>query len=238
MSPDPERVVFASMTTRCELVARGRARRRLGGARTWVEAMAARLTRYDTRSEVGRFNAAAGAGFVAVSADLEALLRAALTAWEMSHGLVDASVLGASPNPLPDVLTVTRGRASLARGAAVDLGGLAKGWLADRLADRLDGDCIVNLGGDLFARGRWTIGFADAVIVLDGAGAATSGTARRGAHVIDPRTRRPAATDLAEVSVAARSGLEAEVFAKTALIVGRDAGAAWLRGRALAYSLR
>jgi thiamine biosynthesis lipoprotein len=64
-------------------------------------------------------------------------------------------------------------------------------------------------------------------------GVATSGvTVHRWAahrhHLIDPRTRRPAVTDILQATVVARTAREAEVLAKTAVILGRDEGLAFL----------
>ncbi len=67
-------------------------------------------------------------------------------------------------------------------------------------------------------------------------GVATSGTSvhrwrregRATHHLIDPRTGRPAATDLVQVSVVGRSAREAEARAKAALILGSDAAAGLL----------
>ena len=75
-------------------------------------------------------------------------------------------------------------------------------------------------------------------MLLHDLGAATSGTGGRRwgeglHHLIDPRTGRPADTDLAEVSVLAPTGADAEVLAKTALLLGREAGARFLDPRAL-----
>ncbi|HRF99130.1 MAG TPA: FAD:protein FMN transferase, partial [Aggregatilineales bacterium] len=38
----------------------------------------------------------------------------------------------------------------LPAGSAIDLGGIAKGWMATRIADQLapHGSCLVNFGGD------------------------------------------------------------------------------------------
>jgi len=72
---------------------------------------------------------------------------------------------------LTAVLDVDRGRATLARGCAIDLGGVGKGWLADRLCERL-GDAVVSLGGDLRAIGSgpdgegWCVGLCDGAAVL------------------------------------------------------------------------
>ena len=44
-------------------------------------------------------------------------------------------------------------------------------------------------------------------------------------HLIDPRTGRPARTDVAQATVIARSARAAEAFAKTAVIIGSEAAA-------------
>ncbi|HEY6379881.1 MAG TPA: FAD:protein FMN transferase [Candidatus Dormibacteraeota bacterium] len=237
-----------------------------------VYAFEARLTRFDARSELSRFNACAGPT-TPVSPLLEALLRAALAAAELSDGIVNAAVLPAlvaagydrtielvrardhgadaaratvpvPPPPLAEVLEVGRGWARLRRGNAVDLGGVGKGWLADRLAERLT-NAVVNLGGDLRALGDgpeglgWTIGLCNggSVAVRD-AGAATSGVGGRrwrgGHHLIDPRTGRPAATDVAAVSVVAIDALRAEVLAKGVAILGSTKGPPWAQARGAA----
>ena len=66
---------------------------------------------------------------------------------------------------------------------------------------------------------------------LDTFGLATSGTSvhrwtvdgRRSHHLIDPRTGRPALTDLVQATILAGSAREAEAIAKTAVIVGSEA---------------
>ena len=147
------------------------------------------------------------------------------------------------------MLEVAPGRARLRRGTAIDLGGIAKGWLADRAVERIGGNCLANFAGDLRARGPgpegdgWPVGFGTTTVLLRELGAATSGTnGRRWGpklhHLIDPRTGRPADTDLVEVSVLAPTGLEAEVLAKTALLLGRDAGARLLDERSQGSYLR
>src|SRR5690349_15561982 len=165
---------FEALGTTCSLFTAGAAEKRLERGEAWIRTLQARLTRFDPDSELSRFNAAAGRWFP-VSDELEELLREALKAWELSRGLVNVAVLGAmegigyrrplregpsgalaaaAPVPdLPDVLEVAPGRARLEGGAGVDLGGLAKGWMADRLAERLGENALANLGGDLAARG-------------------------------------------------------------------------------------
>jgi thiamine biosynthesis lipoprotein len=56
-------------------------------------------------------------------------------------------------------------------------------------------------------------------------------------HLIDPRSGVPAATGLEEVSVVAASGFQAEVVAKTTLLLGPDAAPAYCAGHAMAWWL-
>ena len=153
----------------------------------------------------------------------------------------DASV----PPALPDVLQVGNDWARLAPGCAVDLGGIGKGWLADRLCERLE-NTAVNLGGDVAAAGDgpegdgWSVGLCDGwAITLRHGGVATSGTeARRwanGHHLIDPRTGRPADTDLCAVSVVAADTATAEALSKAAVLLGSARAGAWLHERGVRH---
>lgn len=253
-----EEVRFEALGSACHLLGVGLWRGRLSRAAACVVEMHNRFSRFEPDSELSRFNARAG-DWVEVSAELEGMLQAALEAYRLSSGLVHAGVLGsmlaigysrplrlgptqaapavaAPPPPLPEMLQVEDRRARLQAGAGIDLGGIAKGWLADRLAQDLGENCLVNLGGDLFARGvgpagdGWPVGLGDVTVLLSDQGAATSATWRRawarGAervhHLIDPRTGRPAVSDLVEVSVVAARAVDAEVHAKTALLLGSE----------------
>jgi thiamine biosynthesis lipoprotein len=261
---------FAALGTTCSVFAIGRSRVALLEAESWVRRLGTRLTRFSADSELSQVNAAAGR-WLDIGDDLEALLRASLRAHEMSTGLVNVAVLPAmaaigytrslseGPTvatldaarplpPLPDVLRVRRGAARVERGAALDLGGIAKGWMADRLCESLGPNAMANLGGDLSAAGPgpdgagWPVGVAGATLMLRGQGAATSSVLHRRwgevHHLIDPRTGLPGRTGLAEVSVVAASGFEAEVVAKTALLAGPDIAPVFCAANALAWWLR
>ncbi len=264
-----EQRAFLAMGGECELYRVGLGTGTLAEAERWVHDMAEKLTRFSPDSELSRFNASAGR-WIEVSDELGALLRECLRAYEVSEGLVHVATLAgllaagytrdfslgstpttaapAPPKPLPELLEV-RGKTALLRpGAAIDLGGIAKGWLADRLAERLGPSCLVNLCGDLYARGPgetgegWPVGFGDKTVLLKDLGAATSGTTKRMwgpglHHLIDPRTMRPAQTDIGEVSVIAKTGADAEIYAKVALLKGSADAPKWLEGRALGWSL-
>src|SRR2546423_11253050 len=147
--PDLAALRFDALGGQCELFASGPAD--LASARGWVHAMHDRLTRFSPDSELSRLNAAAGS-WLNVSPELEALLRASLDAYAASDGLVHVGVLPAllaagytrdfaagqtAPTgeiviapPLPEMLEVRPGRPRLRATTAVDLGGIAQGWLA------------------------------------------------------------------------------------------------------------
>ena len=253
----------------CEIYAVGIPAARLAEGEAWVHEMHDRLTRFSPTSELSRFNASAGS-WTDVSPLLESLLRECIRAHALSAGLVNAAVLPALlaagytrtfsegptrvtasvvPPALPEVLEVRPGSARLRRGASIDLGGIAKGFLADRLAADLGDNALVNLCGDLYARGGgeagdgWPVGMGGKTVLLLDMGAATSGTRKRAwgpdlHHLIDPRTGLPSRSDLAETSVIARTGADAEIFAKTALLLGSIKAAEYLAAHdALGWSL-
>ena len=131
-------------------------------------------------------------------------------------------------------------------GVCLDSGGLGKGLAADLIADVL-ATCrswVADCGGDLRLGG--TAGLLRPVEVHDpheperilrclrlrSGAVATSGTTRRrwngGHHLIDPRTRRPADSDLLQVTAIAPTALVAEVRAKAALLAGHAAASAHL----------
>jgi thiamine biosynthesis lipoprotein len=260
---------FEALGTNCSLFAVGQPRGRLLEGEFWVRRLGARLTRFSPESELSRLNARAGA-WMEISGDLESILRDALRANRMSGGLVNAAVLpsmlavgytrplsqgtttatleGVRPvPPLLDVLELREGEARVEPGSGIDLGGIAKGWMADRLGKLLGPNAVANLGGDLRAVGvgprgdGWPVGLAGVTLMLRDQGAATSSVRRRRwgeiHHLIDPRSGLPAKTGLEEVSVVASSGFEAEVIAKTALLLGPELAPAFCATHALAWWL-
>ena len=142
---------------------------------------------------------------------------------------------------------------TLPPGVRLDLGGVAKGWAAERAADRLAvlGPCLVDAGGDIAARGSppgergWPIAVADprepdadlALLIVRDRGVATSGTDYRRwmhngtlqHHLIDPRTRRPAQTDLLAVTVVAPDAAQADLHALVTMVLGLEEGQRYLR---------
>ena len=154
-----------------------------------------------------------------------------------------------------------------APGLRFDLDGVGKGWLADRALGLLRAypGALVDADGDIAVRvapgDRSEIGVADprdderllAIIVLVGEprlpafgkgrwGVATSGTSvhrfgSRAHHLIDPRTGRPAATDVVQATVIASGAAVAEALAKSAVILGAVAGLDFLEQSAAAGAI-
>src|SRR5438445_506838 len=92
----PERPVeayhFEALGTSCSLFGLGVSQTELLKGEFWVRALGARVTRFSERSELSTLNRADGA-WVDISAEMEALLREALLAYELSAGLVNVAVL-------------------------------------------------------------------------------------------------------------------------------------------------
>jgi FAD:protein FMN transferase len=128
-------------------------------------------------------------------------------------------------------------------GGALDPSGLVKGWAVQRASELLAarGSRVhsINGGGDVVLRGRpqrraWRTGVADprtpgrllAVVTGGDLAVATSGSAERGAHVIDPRTGRPAGGVLSATVVGPQL-VTADVLA-TAVTARGDGVPPWL----------
>lgn len=142
---------------------------------------------------------------------------------------------------LCDELTVrTEGFFSAYPDGMLDPSGLVKGWAVERASDLLreagsSAHCL-NGAGDVQCVGEaapgqpWRIGIAHplrpgalaAVAVGSDLAIATSGTAERGAHILDPHRRRPP-TGLASVTVTGERLGEADAFATAAFAMGRAA---------------
>lgn len=149
----------------------------------------------------------------------------------------------------PKDLKIGDSWASIPYGTAIDVGGCGKGYLADQLAKKAKQEEVrgywFSLGGDVVGAGHDEHGRPFTVEIRDSpdesaparwevrpAGkeftVATSGTnIRKGVHegkawhhILDPRTQLPAETDLTTVSIYGISGVEADVLASSAIILG------------------
>lgn len=177
------------------------------------------------------------------SSEISRLGRGELTVEECAPEVAEVLALGEEAARLSD------GWFSTSYEGRLDPTGIVKGWAVERAARRLAAagasGASVNGGGDVQLLGvpgpqrPWRVGVSDPLrpgglaAVISAAGAselavATSGTAERGAHVVDPRTGRSAVTDLVAVTVVAPTVTWADCWATAAFAMGSRAGLRWL----------
>jgi len=140
-------------------------------------------------------------------------------------------------------------------GMALDLGGVAKGVGADRAfaAARAaaTNEFLLDAGGMLLGLGAWTVGLRDPRAPADappldafplpaGRAIATSGNYERFAvradgtrvgHLFDPRTGRPAESDVLQVTVLAPTAALADAWSTALFVLGPEEGRKALAGR-------
>ena len=225
------------------------------------------LSRTNDASDIGRLNAAGGAP-VDVADDTARLLEAAIRFARDTDGFFDVTIGAVSSlwdfraARKPDDARVREAlghvdignltvQGSVARlddpAAIIDLGGIAKGYIADKMVERLAArECssaLIDLGGNIYALGckpsgdAWVVGVKDPLSPSGGLAAklevrdesvVTSGINERffvqdGVtyhHVLDPRTGYPIETDLASATVVCPSSTVADVYATWALALG------------------
>jgi thiamine biosynthesis lipoprotein len=257
---------FRAMGTEIELFVDGDgAGPALDAAEAEFHRLEALLSRFRDDSELSRLNAA---GTLDAGPDLVRVVELALAGRERTGGrfdptLHDALVAagydrsfdlvpfesdGCAPVPVPTHMgthghrpmgiRVRESRIELEPGTRIDLGGIAKGYAAERAAEVLAtaGPCLVSAGGDVATRdGSWPVGVETGgdpltLELANGSALATSGRDRRRwrrdgrelHHLIDPDTGAPADTDLLRVTVVAADAVEAEVTAKALFLVGAE----------------
>jgi FAD:protein FMN transferase len=139
---------------------------------------------------------------------------------------------------------LTGGYFDVRHSGRLDPSGLVKGWAIDQAHHILcaagsRSHCL-NGGGDIRTHGLptpgrpWRIGIVDphdpgrlaAVVAAGALAVATSGSAERGPHVVNPLTGTPA-RDLVSVTVVGPNLADADAYATTAMAMGGDA-LAWL----------
>lgn len=241
-------------------------------AREYIRISEQRFTRFTDTSELADLNRSAGEWFQA-SPEMFTVLQAAKNMAIKTNGLFNPAILPALKqagydrsmdeirnNPartsrievlaLVDFRTILLDTATrsvcLPEGMQIDLGGIAKGWIAEQTARQLaqySQACAVSAGGDMFMinlpqdEPDWLIGLEDPMRpehdlallhVSPGALATSSITKRKWQHngraqhhLIDPRTGEPAITEWLSVTVWAEQAVEAEVYAKALLIGGQ-----------------
>jgi thiamine biosynthesis lipoprotein len=244
-------------------------------AQNFIETSEKRFTRFSEQSELSALNRSAGNWFQA-SPDLFEVVKEAIFYFHRTDGLFDPSILpslhragyvhsmdeirrsGAAPQPARHLaasvstfasveLNITSSSIRLPADLQIDLGGIAKGWIAEqaaRLLSQYSSSCAVNAGGDMFLIGYphgkdcWEVGLEDprdpqvdvTLLLLQEGAVATSSVVKRAwkqgdisrHHLINPRTGEPAITSWLSVTVLAPHAAGAETFAKAFLLADEE----------------
>ncbi|MFD5234618.1 FAD:protein FMN transferase [Streptomyces qaidamensis] len=136
---------------------------------------------------------------------------------------------------------ISGGWFSRAPGGRLDPTGMVKGWAIERASGILERagahNTCVNGGGDIQLRGEcapgvpWQVGIANplqpgglcTLVTGRDLAVATSGTAERGAHILDPHTGRPAASGLLSITLVGRHLTDIDAYATAAFAMGPSA---------------
>ncbi len=167
-----------------------------------VDEIARSLTRFDPASELNAVNRSPSDEWVLVTPDLQQCLARARAVYDSTSGLFNPSYR--KPNGF-SMLEVDpeRPRIRSPEPVDMDLGGIGKGYALDRAAELLrewDLECaFIHAGGSTVlamdapeGEDGWPllVGKREPVL-LTGRSVGASGTAVRGAHIIDTHTGRP-----------------------------------------------
>ena len=181
----------------------------------------------------------------------------ASTLWDFTSGaavLPDADAL-AEAAKLVDIskLTIEGNQVTLPAGMMIDLGGIAKGYIADAVKGWLEArgvkSGILSFGGNIVAIGEkpdgspWKVGIQDIdrptgeymlVAKNFGGSTVTSGIYERGFdldgvryhHILDPNTGWPVQNELASVTIFSESSMWGDALATSAFALGTEKGLA------------
>ena len=140
-------------------------------------------------------------------------------------------------------------------GMEIDLGAIAKGYIADRVRDYLHKEGaelgLINLGGNIQTlgspEGGWSVGLkkpfaGDALIgtmIVENVSVVTSGTyeryfeqdGKRYHHILDPRTGYPLDNELDSVTIISKDSIDGDIWTTLMYGMGVEKGCAALRAR-------
>lgn len=201
-------------------------------------------------------------GFVSVSEDTLKTVERAIYYGELSDGRFDITIAPVSALwdfknqviPSRDEISealqnvdyhsveIKNGEIAL-NGSQIDLGGIAKGYIADKAAEYLKEKgvkkALVNFGGNIRTVGRYNIGikkpFDDSVIAsieLSDKCAVTSGIYERYIekdgkiyhHILDPNTGYGVENELAAVTVIGKKALDCDALSTVCMLSGMEDG--------------
>ena len=218
------------MGTVCEVAAQNPEQIELAFAEAArIEAM---ISTWTDQSELARVNRGAEPG-----PELRALLDETLR-WAEKTGRAFDPRIGHLVKPLRHAqlpLPAARGEGtgnSIAASAMGDFeeGAFGKGYALDRMLALIDGETLINFGGQIVVRGTREVTIADPArrdepvlaFTIENASLSTSS----GSHILDPRTGRTAG-ERGSVSVIAGDALTADILSTALYVMGEDDGLRW-----------
>jgi len=245
--------------------------------RTLCEAIEAKFSAFQPTSAIAAISAQAGIRPVAIDEETFFMLKRSQDFSNLSKGAFDITIrpaaslwgIGKKGDYIPDsqnleelselvdyrglILDQKNGTAMLQKaGQQIDLGGIAKGYAADKARDHLvQNGCrtaLINFGGNIATIGRkqngerWQIGVQNP-LVKRGAFIGTVGLAdqtmvtsgvnerffirdgKRYHHILDPRTCRPADSSLLSVTVVGNRSIDMDALSTALFVLGPTEGA-------------
>ena len=230
------------------------------------------LSRTAEGSDVWRINHAGGEP-VEVSDDTIAILQCARRISELTDGAFDVTIAPVSTlwnftsgdAVLPDAdeiaraaekvdytkLEISGNTVTMPSGMMIDLGGIAKGYIADRIKAYLEKrgveHAILSFGGNIVGIGAkpdgsvWKVGIQDIdkptgdymlVALNNGGSTVTSGIYERGFdldgvryhHLLSTETGWPVQNELASVTIFSESSMEGDALSTAAFVLGTEEG--------------
>ena len=193
-----------------------------------LERWEAAFSLFRPESELSRVNQSP-ARVLAVSSLFARALESALDVAAATEGLVDPTLRGRWPEVILSGWMLSR-----PPGVTLDLNGVVKALAVDEAAATLDEPGFVSVGGDLAVRGPVDVALpGDGAIRVVSGGLATSGTASRGAHLVDTATGSASDSCWEQVTASGATCLDADVAAKAGFLLSAD-GPDWLDARGIA----
>jgi thiamine biosynthesis lipoprotein len=208
----------------CDVAVAGGDRKKVAAIlERWEEA----FSLFRPKSELSRINRSP-ALVITVSPLFARALEVALDVAAETEGHVDPTLCGRWRE-----IALSGRLLSRPAGLALDLNGVVKALAVDNAVTILDGPGFVSVGGDLAVREPVDVALpaGGAIRVVSG-GLATSGTASRGAHLVDTATGRASESCWEQVTASGTSCLAADMAAKVGFLLG-ERGPEWLDARGI-----
>ena len=238
-----------------------------------IQRLEALLSAHDEDSDIYKINHSDGQP-VKVSEETAEIIRTALEVSKATDGAFDVSVYGLmkiwgfdtknyrvpTDKEIQEALKKTGYEnieitednfVTVKNGATIDLGGIAKGYIVNKVISQADPSsnwnyhgCLINAGGMVMVVGknmsrddhRWIIGVeypdsnGDYFATFTGGDAVTAGAyqryfekdSKKYHHIIDPKTGAPCESDLSSVTVSGVYGAKADALSTAFYVMGKE----------------